>query len=162
MALELRTHKLASERCAEVIEFAIVLPFLLLVVFGIVDFGFMFQRYVVLTNAAMEGARLASLPGYEDPANARERVFAYAADSGIPDVTGTGSPCRGTAPLCAYVVDVDIPSDDPDEPWLGKEVTVTYVYNYSYIGPIAGLFGGSFSSVTLNTRSTMRSQLGPS
>ena len=160
MALELRTHKLESERGAEVIEFAIVLPLLLLVIFGIVDFGFMFQRYVVLTNAAMEGARIASLPGYAE-ADTRERVFAYAADSGIPEVTGSGTPCRGTAPLCAYVVDVDIPSDDPDEPWLGKEVTVTYVYNYSYIGPIAGLFGGGFTSVTLNARSTMRSQLGP-
>jgi hypothetical protein len=160
MALELRAQKLASERGAEVIEFAIVLPLLLLVIFGIVDFGFMFQRYVVLTNAAMEGARIASLPGYVE-ADTRERVFAYAANSGIPEVTGSGSPCRGTAPLCAYVVDVDIPSDDPDEPWLGKEVTVTYVYNYSYIGPIAGLFGGGFTSVTLNARSTMRSQLGP-
>ncbi len=43
-----------------------VLPLLLLVMFGIVDFGFLFQRYVVLTNAAMEGARVAVLPGYTD------------------------------------------------------------------------------------------------
>ena len=43
---------------------AIVLPLLLLLFMGMVDFGFMFQRFVVLTNAAAEGARVASLPGY--------------------------------------------------------------------------------------------------
>ena len=66
MAHVLNARSWASERGAEVIEFAIVLPLLLLVVFGIVDFGFLFQRYVVLTNAAMEGARVRSLPGYDN------------------------------------------------------------------------------------------------
>ena len=63
--MNLKARSWTSERGAEVIEFAIVLPLLLLVIFGIVDFGFLFQRYVVLTNAAMEGARVASLPGYD-------------------------------------------------------------------------------------------------
>ena len=45
-------------------EFALTLPLLLVVIAGIVDFGFVFQRYEVITNAAREGARLASLPGY--------------------------------------------------------------------------------------------------
>ncbi len=53
-----------SEQGAEVIEMVIVLPLLLGLLFGMVDFGFLFQRYVVLTNAAAEGARVASLPGY--------------------------------------------------------------------------------------------------
>ncbi len=41
---------------------------LLLIVAGIADFGFLFQRYEVVTNAAREGARLAVLPddGYTD------------------------------------------------------------------------------------------------
>ena len=64
MATLKRIRLLRSERGAELIEMAIVTPLLLLLVFGIVDFGFMFQRYVVLTNAAVEGARVASLPGY--------------------------------------------------------------------------------------------------
>ena len=40
-------------------------PTLLLVMLGIIDFGFLFQRYEVVTNAAREGARVAILPGYE-------------------------------------------------------------------------------------------------
>jgi hypothetical protein len=63
---------LESERGAELIEMAVVLPVLLLVIMGVVDFGFLFQRYVVLTNAVMEGARVATLPGYSsDDAEAR-------------------------------------------------------------------------------------------
>ena len=50
----------ASERGAELIEFALVFPLLLLIVLGIVDFGFMFQRLEVVTNAAREGARIAA------------------------------------------------------------------------------------------------------
>ena len=53
-----------SEDGAQLIEFALVLPMLLLVVLGIAEFGFIFQRYEVLTNAAREGARIAVLPGY--------------------------------------------------------------------------------------------------
>ena len=51
-------------RGAELIEFAFIFPLLLLVCLGIVDFGLLFQRYEVLTNAAREGARVAVLPGY--------------------------------------------------------------------------------------------------
>lgn len=57
------TRRVRSERGAELIEFALVFPVLLLVVLGIVDFGFLFQRMEVVTNAAREGARIAVLPG---------------------------------------------------------------------------------------------------
>ena len=65
-----------SEDGAQLVEFALVLPLLLLVVLGIAEFGFMFQRYEVVTNAAREGARLAVLPGYTD-ADVQARVAAY-------------------------------------------------------------------------------------
>ena len=54
-----------AERGAALVEFALAVPLLLVVIAGIVDFGFVFQRYEVITNAAREGARLASLPGYD-------------------------------------------------------------------------------------------------
>ena len=58
-------RRLASER-AELIEFALVFPLLLMVVLGIVDFGFLFQRMEVVTNAAREGARIACVPRVRD------------------------------------------------------------------------------------------------
>jgi Flp pilus assembly protein TadG len=138
---------LVSERGAELVEFAIVLPLLLLVTMGIIDFGFMFQRYVVLTNAAMEGARVAVLPGYST-SDVQARVTAYAEGGGIP---------AGTVPP-AVVVDVALPA--PGGTWPGKEVTVTHNYGFNYLGPVATLFGGgSGRTVTLTARSTMRSQV---
>ena len=44
------------DRGSELVQLAIVLPILLLIVAGIADFGFLFQRYEVVTNAAREGA----------------------------------------------------------------------------------------------------------
>ena len=85
MASSIR-QRLASERGAELIEFAMVLPLLLMLIFGIVDFGFMFQRYLVVTNAAREGARMASLQRL--PEQVQARVNAYIAAGGL---TGTAS-----------------------------------------------------------------------
>ena len=49
------------ERGAAAVEFALVVPLLLLLLFGIVDFGFLLNRNTVLANAAREGVRAASL-----------------------------------------------------------------------------------------------------
>lgn len=135
-----------SERGAELIEMAVALPLLLLVVMGIVDFGFLFQRYLVLTNAAMEGARVAVLPGYTT-ADAQARATAYATTGGVP------------LPVNAVATPVSLAGANGGS-WPGMRITVTHVYRYQYIGPIAGLFGGSFDSVTLTAQSTVRRQLG--
>jgi Flp pilus assembly protein TadG len=55
-----RTH-LNCERGASAVEFALVLPLLVLLVFGIAQFGIAFFRYQGVQAAAREGARVASL-----------------------------------------------------------------------------------------------------
>lgn len=40
------------------VEMALVLPVIVLIVFGIVEFGRIFNSYLVVTNAAREGARI--------------------------------------------------------------------------------------------------------
>jgi Flp pilus assembly protein TadG len=42
-------------------EFAIVLPVLVLLVFGVIQFGILFNNYVTLTDAARAGARKAAV-----------------------------------------------------------------------------------------------------
>jgi Flp pilus assembly protein TadG len=54
------------ERGAVAVEMAIILPLLLLVVGGIVDFGRLLFTQNIVTNAAREGARAWSL-GYDVP-----------------------------------------------------------------------------------------------
>ena len=48
-------RRLRSERGAELIETALTLPLILLVVVGIIEFGFVFQKCEIVTNAAREG-----------------------------------------------------------------------------------------------------------
>ena len=124
----------------------VVTPLLLLLMFGIIDFGFMFQRYVVLTNAAMEGARVGVLPGYT-AADAQTRATTYAAAGGV------------TGAVTAVATTVNLPGAAGGT-WPGVQVVVTHVYAYPYVGPFVGLFSGSLASVTLRASSTMRRQLG--
>lgn len=50
------------ERGAVAVEFALILPVLLLLILGIIEFGIAFNHQQGLHAAAREGARLASLP----------------------------------------------------------------------------------------------------
>jgi len=48
-----------SERGASLVEFALVLPILCLLVFGIAEFGIAFNNYIAIRNGVREGARQA-------------------------------------------------------------------------------------------------------
>jgi Flp pilus assembly protein TadG len=50
--------RLRSETGASAVEFALLLPLLMMILFGIIEFGFALYRQAVLTNASREGARL--------------------------------------------------------------------------------------------------------
>ena len=50
--------KLRSESGASAVEFALLLPVLMMILFGIIEFGLALYRQAILTNASREGARL--------------------------------------------------------------------------------------------------------
>ncbi|WP_269748452.1 TadE/TadG family type IV pilus assembly protein [Actinoplanes awajinensis] len=52
-----------NDRGVAALETAIVMPVLLLIMFGIIDMGRMLQQFIQLTEAAREGARLGALNG---------------------------------------------------------------------------------------------------
>jgi len=54
-----RSH---GERGAAAVEFALILPLLVMLVFGIIQFSIAYNRQQGLHAAAREGARIASLP----------------------------------------------------------------------------------------------------
>jgi Flp pilus assembly protein TadG len=71
-----------DQRGQELIEFAIILPFLLLVAFGVLDLGRIFHAAITITNAAREGARYGTF--YPDDApGIIAATQSEAADSGI-------------------------------------------------------------------------------
>lgn len=55
----MHVHKrLRSESGASAVEFALLLPVLMMILFGIIEFGLALYRQSILTNASREGARL--------------------------------------------------------------------------------------------------------
>ena len=145
MAEVIRGPRRASQSGQAVIELALTLPLLLLIVMGILDFGLMFQRYEVVTNAAREGARVGVLPNYtlED---VRARTRQYLTSGGLLPFT------NGTIDATVGTVTFGTPAKTVNQ----VTVTVRYPYTYPFIGPILNLFGGSLGSVTLQGVSTMR------
>ena len=139
-----RPGLLRCEKGAQLVEFALVLPLLLLVVLAIADFGFMFQRYEVITNAAREGARIAVLPGYTD-ADVQERVTNYL-DAGRVPAAGRMPTVIANVPV-VLAGGTTVPT---------KRVTVTYSYTYQFIIGIAGWFNASYSTQQLSAVSQMR------
>lgn len=55
-----RAGRLRGEGGAALVEFALILPLAILILFGLIDFGFIFQSYSQLRNGVQAGARLAS------------------------------------------------------------------------------------------------------
>lgn len=76
------------------VEFALVLPLLLLLITGIIQFGILFHNYVTLTDAVRAGARQAAVSrGLADPVKATEdRVKQSAAGLKTSDIVTTVTP----------------------------------------------------------------------
>ncbi|WP_166532766.1 TadE/TadG family type IV pilus assembly protein [Blastococcus xanthinilyticus] len=93
-------RRLRGERGASAVEFAFVVPLLLVLVLGIVEFGHAFQVQGTLSAAAREGVRAMALRN--DPADARAVVRTAAASlhPGITDGQIDIEVVGGTAETC--------------------------------------------------------------
>lgn len=141
--------RVASERGAELVEFAIAMPLLLVMMAGIVDFALLFHSFQVTTNAAREGARLAVLPGY----NANGYATALARVDDFIDAGGAS----GTFTRTVVPAPVNIGGGLTQN---GVIVTVTYTHDFIFVGPVVGLINGTFAnSLTYTTSSAMRTEL---
>lgn len=125
-----------TDRGAAAVEFAIVVPVLLLILFAIIVFGFLFAQDLALSNAARQGARFGSVQGHDCASVQAETIEAAAplvtltpADVAVT-VTGGGGcpdePCLDPVPdaninvTVTYVADVMAPV-----PFMGDTHTLT-------------------------------------
>ena len=92
------------------VEFVLILPVLLMLMFGVIQFGRAYNAKVVLTGAVREGARVLAL-GTDDP----ETVTIDAAaglDPAAITVTTSGDPCTAGDPAtvtASYPFEINIP-----------------------------------------------------
>jgi Flp pilus assembly protein TadG len=150
---------------AEIIEFALTLPLLLLVVLGIIEFGFLFQQYEVVTNAAREGARIATLPTYSTNASATQanvtaRVNQYLSSAGLSAASAIygGSGCPGA---CTWLPVIDTIIAGPPQVCIKVfPVTVEYQHPVAFVGGVLTYFGKSIpTTITLKATARMRNEV---
>jgi Flp pilus assembly protein TadG len=122
-----------SDRGAAAVEMAIILPVVLLLLLGILEFGREYSKYQVLQGAAREGARLAAVRADQDT------VIARVNEAASPFVPST-SPSVSTASGASQC----------DVATKGEAVTVSWTQNFaldiafwdnvSFDRPIKGVF----------------------
>jgi len=144
IAKRIPRRRATSERGAEILELIIVTPIFLMLIAAMVDFGFLFRSWEVVTNAAREGARIGVLPDYvcdESTTDVQERVSDYMAGAGITsnftvDVSTTPmDTAAGTFNACVVSVNLEQP-----------------------LPSLSALSGGSFASVDVRANAVMRTE----
>jgi Flp pilus assembly protein TadG len=121
------------------VEFALVIPVLLMIILGIIQFGILFNNYVTLTDAVRAGARQAAV------------------SRGLPDPVAatTTRVKRSAAGLKESNLVISVEPKDPSDGspnWVqGGDVTVSATYPYSI-----NLLGVVVMSGTLKSKTTER------
>ncbi len=143
-----------GQRGQSLVELAFMLPTLLIVVFGIIDFGMGLRSYIALTNATREGARYATVGNTAGtyPTNC----------DGTTGTTVIGRVCVTVQPLkVADMQSVTVTYPTGQGP--GKSVVVAATYRYNFVTPIGAFVrfftGGTFPAyLTLSASSNMRQE----
>ncbi len=144
----MKRHKAPrGERAQSLVEFAFVVPMLLILMFGIIDFGMGLRAYISVASATREGARYASVgnpPGTFASGGSGQcngttntstvgKVCATINGLNLVNVTNVKVETCDTAspPVCVTATSANMLS--------GKSVRVTADYQYHYITPVKSL-----------------------
>ncbi len=134
------------------VEFALILTPLFLILLAIIQFGFVFNSYVTMTNAAREGGRIGTIYVYDRSKSKtqndtlRNEAIRAAVRSSM-NLLGTSAPNFSTSSTWTasgstwtngdLVVTYAIPSGVSDsDPRTGQRVTVRATYHQDLIIPL--------------------------
>lgn len=140
---------------ASAVEFAMVLPFLLIIIFLTIDFGFMVYNKSVMTNASREAARRSTVLSATPWSSSDVAMVAcsYLNKSLVSTKAGTHtSSCSGTADP---VITVSNPNGSIP-PNFNDPITVSIAYPYSgFILNVANAWMSNTAFPSLTAASTM-------
>ena len=128
-----------NEQGAVAVEFALLLPVLLTILFGIIEFGMLMYGREVVTNAAREGARAGIVQG--PPKRTKGEILTIA-DTYL---TSTG--------INTADVDFDTVGEGLTNP---NTLTVTALYRYNFLIPYIPTIMGIPNPLIINTQAVMR------
>lgn len=125
------------ERGAAAVEFALVLPILVVILLGVVDFGLEINSQAIIANAAREGARTASLGG----TSAEAITTVKSASASLLNISSSNPTITVT---CRLPTNSTCPSAFDTSRKAGGTVVVTVSYVYTWISPaLLGLPGST-------------------
>jgi Flp pilus assembly protein TadG len=136
----IRARRKNGEKGQALVEFTLLVPIFLLLLFAIVDFGMGFHAWITVTNSAREGARLGAVSAAQT--DIMDRVYQTAdLPNESTQMTVTVTNAQGSP---------------------GTSVVVAVDYDYDLITPLAGLiqfFSGNVIGPTLTFSSTAEMRL---
>jgi hypothetical protein len=138
---------LNNQKGTSAVEFAIVLPLLVVFIFGIIEFGLLFYNKAMVTNASREAARTGIV--YRDPpvtiAEIQSVVDSYCAGSLVSFGSGPSPTTSVPSGQCANH---------------GDELVVNVIYQYDFLlipDFLAAFFaGGMPGSIDVSAVTRMR------
>lgn len=128
-------RKLPARRGAAVVEFAVVAPVLILLLLGMIECGRMIMVQQVLTTAAREGARTATIEG-NSSSEAVDAVKSFLAGAGVKGSSVTVTPSNTGSIAHGQPITVSVSVPFTEVSWLPKPFF--------------------FGNITLNSAATMR------
>ena len=130
--------KLISEKGIAAIEFALVLPVLIMLVFGIIEFSLLLYNKQVITNASREGARFGIVsrsPAERVPESAIKAKVDEYCSSYLISFGAASPPVTNVTPGYNF----------------GDNLTVSVMYTYNFLllpNFVSGLAGGKNLTAT--------------
>ncbi len=140
-----------KQKGAEIIEFVLILPFLLFILFGIMEFGIVLYDKAIITNASREGAR--SGVAFKCPLlttaqiqavvnNYSTGLVSFASTKAVPVITVIPAPP-------STITNCGANSGTP------LKVTVSYSYQFLVFGNLFGLLVPGFSNPLILSATTV-------
>lgn len=132
---DLRKRFRKNEQGQSLVELALILPLIVIILFGVLEFGRIFHSYMIITHAAREGARIGAVGKNDTEIIAR---------------------IRESAPLAKADTHLQIDKIEPsfNARTPGLPLTVEVTYDVELITPL--LSDIIPNPITLRSQSTMR------
>lgn len=133
-----------SEAGQSLVEFALIMPIFLIMLFAMVDFGRGFYTWLIITNAAREGARAAAVQ----------------MDSSTVDTKLYGSFCSTYPTNCSLDTTKMTVTKGNIQGARGTEATVDISYTFDFVTPIGSILrlvgGSNLAAPVITAHSGMR------
>lgn len=145
-------HKLIKETGQAMVEFALVLPILLLFIGGIIDFGWIFHNQLAANNASREAARFIAIHYYFDKMNEKSHYADGSAEKIAYEIIDSSTNLELNINNIEQITPVN---DDING---GKKIKVKFTGEVKILTPILSVFidednNGTFS---ISSECTMR------